>query len=178
LHYERYDAIDHLVTGGFYVGGVQDYSHQSIQDIPTFCSSLTSLETRKQRLSLNRLSLQADMLKDRSKIAGVSFDDLMQADFVLFMRDAVDSFKRDQHNRWAPETLIYAQHRTTPFEMFARARSKRYFDKIKPAIGVEDKPELASVGQAFGTKLYLPRWRYFSLPSGELMGFDQLATTT
>jgi TIR domain len=178
LRYERYDAIDQLVTGGFYVGGIQIYSHQPIQDTPIFCSSLTSLEMRKQRLSLNGMSLQADLLKDRAKIAGVSFDELMQADFFLFMRDAADSFKRDQHNRWTPDTLIYASRRNTPFEIFARARSKRYFDKIKRALGVEDKPELVSVGQAFGTTLYIPRWNYFSLPAGELMGFDQLATAT
>jgi hypothetical protein len=59
------------------------------------------------------MSLRADVLKERSKIAGTTFDDLTQADFVLFMRDAVDSFKSKQHNTWVPEILVFsgtAQH--------------------------------------------------------------------
>ena len=115
-------------------------------------------------------------LKQRAKIAGITFDDLMQADFVLFMREAADALKANQHNRWVPDTLIYSAHRPRPFEMFARARSARFFDQFKEALNVENKPELMSVVGAFGSKLYCPRWGYHSLEPAELMDIERLAT--
>jgi TIR domain len=133
LKYERFLALDQLLSGGFYVGGIRDFSHQSVQGLGILShSTLESFNTRKQRLSLNRFSLQADLLKDRSKIAGVAFEDLMQADFVIFMRDAADSLKSGRHNTWYPDTLVFLGHRSTPFEVFARrgrnAISRKYRD--------------------------------------------------
>jgi hypothetical protein len=178
LKYERFSAFDQLVSGGFYVGSVQSYSNDPVQDIAIFCHSLDSLANRNNRLSLKRTSLQAELLKERSKIAGVSFDDLMQADFVLFMREAADALKSDRHNRWVPETLVFLAGRERPLELFARARSERYFEKIKDALGVSIKLDLVNVVQAFGAKLYCPRWGYHSLYPAELIALDQIATIT
>jgi hypothetical protein len=179
LKYERFLALDQLLSGGFYVGGIRDFSHQSVQGLGILShSTLESFNTRKQRLSLNRFSLQADLLKDRSKIAGVAFEDLMQADFVIFMRDAADSLKSGRHNTWYPDTLVFLGHRSTPFEVFARARSKRYFEKIQGLVGVENKSDLEAILQAFASKLYRPQWNYYVLDPAELIGFKELATTT
>ncbi|MGV7217361.1 SEFIR domain-containing protein [Bradyrhizobium sp. UFLA05-112] len=108
LKYERFASLDHLITGGVYVGAIQEHSHQPVQGISMFCCSLTSLEVRKRRLSLNRTSLHADLLKERAKIAGISFEDVMQADFVLFMRDASDALRAKLNNRWYPDTSCRA----------------------------------------------------------------------
>jgi hypothetical protein len=62
--------------------------------------------------------------------------------------------------------------------MFARARSKRYFEKIRELIGVQDKAELIEVVRAFGEKLYRPQWHFYILNPAELMDLKQLATTT
>lgn len=177
LKYERFSALDQIITGGFYVGAIQNFSHQPVQEIGVLSYSFGSFDLRKQRLSLNRISLQADFLKERSKIAGVTFEQIMQADFVLFMRDATNSLKSGQHNTWYPDTLVFLGHRSTPFEIFARARSKRYFEQIKELIGVQNKSELENVVQAFGPKLYRPQWSYVTLNSAELMDLKQLDTT-
>lgn len=178
LKYERFESFDYLVTGGFYVGALQEYSHAPVQSIAIFCYSLHSLEVRKGRLSLNRTSLHADLLQERAKVAGISFEDVMQADFVLFMRESADALKSKRDNRWYPYTLIYLGHRTTPFEMYARARSARYFNKIVCALGVPNKSELMVLTESFGKALYLPRWNYYMLGPAELMGIDQIATTS
>jgi hypothetical protein len=178
LRYERFSALDQFIAGGFYVGSIQNFSHQPVQGIGIFSYSFDSFEVRKRRLSLNYLSLQADLLKERSRIAGIAFEDLLQADFVLFMRNAADSLKSDHHNTWYPDTLVYLGHSGTPFEVFARARSKRYFEKIKELIGVQSKSELESLVQAFGAKLYRPQWNYYVLDPAELMDLKQLATAT
>ncbi|MET3990588.1 hypothetical protein ABID65_002223 [Bradyrhizobium sp. S3.9.2] len=177
LKYERFASMDQLITGGFYVGGISNYSHQPVQGISIFDVSLHSLEVRKQRLALKRTSLHADILQERAKIAGIGFEDVMQADFVLFMREANDASSAERDNRWYPDTLVYLGHHSRPFEIFARARSTRYFEKVKNIIGVQKKADLVQLVQAFGKKLYLPRWNYYSLNPAELMGLDQIATT-
>ena len=177
LKQERFSAVDHFLSGGFYVGGIQNFSHQPIQGVGVFLAHVDSFETRKKRLSLNRFSLHADIIKERSKIAGIGFEELMQADLVIFMRDAVDAFKSNQRNVWYPETLVFAERRREqPFEIFARARSKRYFEKIKESLGVHDKAELEAIVQALGTSLYRPQWHYFALNPAELMDIGQIAT--
>ncbi len=37
----------------------------------------------------------------------IDFLDLMQADFILFIREATDAVARGAGNRWHPATLVY-----------------------------------------------------------------------
>ncbi|MBI5396442.1 MAG: TIR domain-containing protein, partial [Verrucomicrobia bacterium] len=53
-----------------------------------YCGSLN--EIRNQRLKLNRLSVEADLIKQRTTIKGVTFDDLMQAECVLFLKSLLN----------------------------------------------------------------------------------------
>jgi hypothetical protein len=63
-----------------------------------------------------------------------------------------------------------------PFEMFARAQSRRYFETIKGVLGVKDTPNLETLVQAFGPSLYLPRWQFDQLEPQVLIGVDRIAT--
>jgi hypothetical protein len=100
----------------------------------------------------------------------------MQADFLLFIREAADALKAGKHNRWSPNSLVFSTRRAHPFEMFARAQSRRYFETIKGVLGVEDKPNLETLLQAFGPSLYLPRWQFDQLEPQVLIGVDRIAT--
>jgi hypothetical protein len=175
LKYEILDALNELLTGGFYVGGVQ-HAQEQIIGFEIFSGQLESLEFRNGRLKLGRLSLEADILRERAKASGVSFDELMQADFLLFIRDAADALKAGKHNRWYPNSLVFSTRRAHPFEMFARAQSRRYFETIKGVLGVKDKPNLETLVQAFGSSLYLPRWQFDQLEPQVLIGVDRIAT--
>jgi hypothetical protein len=141
---------------------------------------MQSLEIRKERLSLNRTSLRADMLNERSKGSGIDFLDLMQADFVLFIREAAYAVARGTDNRWYPATLVYVGHRSAPFEIFARARSTSYFQQIAPMLGLASLSDLTGLLGKFGTgagaKLYLPSWGHFRLSPQELMDADRIGT--
>lgn len=177
LKYDNFSAVDHFLTGGLYVGGIPYDVHQPMSDFGIFSiHKLESLEFRKRRLALNRISLEADILKERSKVASISFDELMQADFVLFMRDAANALKAEKHNSWYPNTLVFASRRGRPFELFARSQSRRYFDQIKGALGVDDKMDLERVVQGFGKSLYRPQWGSDAIEPRELLGLDQIAT--
>jgi hypothetical protein len=177
LKYELYESFDQFVRGGFYVGNIQEYLNEPIQGIHIFSVSIESLDRRKQRLQLNHLSLQAKLLNDRAKMSGVSFDELMQADFTLFIREASDALKANRQNRWYPDTLVYMRGSDRPFEIFARARSNKYFDKVKHAVGVDDKAGFVTLIEAFGQRLYRPQWHYHNLNPAGLVGIEQIATT-
>ena len=104
---------------------------------------------------------------------------LMQADFVLFLYDALTSRKEQRHQPWWPETLLYYQEYAAPFEIFARAESERYFKRICPLIAVFGKDELGESFKLFGrqnTPLYLPSYNYRSLSLAGATNFEKLAT--
>jgi hypothetical protein len=92
------------------------------------------------RLKLNRLSLQADLLKGRSKSTVLDFTYSMVADFVLWFRSAQRALGQfDRSHLWWPDTLVFLSFRPSPpFELFARAKSTKYFDEIKSLLGVDN----------------------------------------
>jgi hypothetical protein len=92
-----------------------------------------SLERRKERLNLNRISLQADLLKEAHPHGGTpSFEALMQADFILYLR----AFGQEATRMWYPDSLVFASERFSPFPVFARCESTSYFNRLKTVLGV------------------------------------------
>ena len=104
----------------------------------------------------------------------------MQADFVLFIREAADALARGTNNGWYPATLVYVGRRSAPFEIFARARSMSYFQQIAPMLGLASLSNLKDLLDKFGTgagaKLYLASWNHFPLSPQELMDADKIGT--
>ncbi len=149
-----------------------------------FNAYLRSLDYRNNRLGLKRLSLHADLLKERSSgVLGINFKDIMQADFVLFLRDALDGINQKELNRewgdWWPITLIYAGHRSRPFEIFARAQQKEYFDKLKRILGIQNKSDVDELINAFSSgRIKIPSWGGYSskIYPEHLMNYKLLAT--
>ena len=175
---EQFSCVDELFKGGFYLGKLQQFSHEPMQGLSIINQDQNSLEWRNKRLSLNRTSLRADFLNERTKGAAYNFEELMQADFVLYIRDAAEAIARDVRNRWYPVTLVYAASRSAPFEIFARARSANYFQQIAPMLGLIGPSDLTALLDQFGKGegLFVPSWRYSRLSVRELVGADKLIT--
>jgi hypothetical protein len=131
---------------------------------------------RNKRLNLNRLSLIADVLKERSKRYDLPFIDIMQADFVLFLRAELHPTK--VRDNWWPHTLVYASWRhTSPFEIFARSESKKYIENVKLVLGIKDKSDLVTLLEDFKEgKRRVPKWEFDSFNSGILVNIEKLAT--
>jgi hypothetical protein len=115
LKYERFDLVLKLISQGYYVGDNLDNSRDPMQPFSIIRQQMDSLRHRNQRLKLNRLSLHADMLEQRSHTSGLPLIGVMQADFVLFFFDAITSFKEKRRARWWPETLLYYRENAPPF---------------------------------------------------------------
>ena len=83
----------------------------------------------------------------------------------------------DAYMDWWPVTLAYIGRQIGNFEIFARAQSNDYFDKIKCIFDLEDKNDFIPLFDAFREKkLIIPRWQFTSLNLELLLGFENLAT--
>jgi len=160
-----------------------DRDDNRMQRFTVFDVYLNSLEHRNKRLGLRRLSLHADLIKERaSGVFGITFKDIMQADFVLFLRDSLDKLNQEENSkdwsRWWPVTLIYTGHRSSPFEVFARAQQKEYFDKLKRILGIQNKTSIDELVEAFSNgRVEIPRWGGFNrISPAALMNYKLLAT--
>jgi hypothetical protein len=177
IKHERFLQVDEFLTGGFFVDGVTETANREpLQDFTIFRQHLPTLQHRNQRLQLRRLSVHADLLKERVSERGISLDDLMQADLVLFIRAIVQ-----RANRWWPESLVWSSRRYRPFEVFARAQSMSYFERISKMLGGVDRDQFVElVTQLTKDQNYssLPRWEFDYLPLGEITGVTKLGTTS
>ena len=174
LKYERFESVSYLLRHLYYLSKA---SGENMMSFAVFREHLRSLEHRNTRLKLNRISVRADLLERRAKASGLPFQLLMQTDFTLFIRDCLDVIRNGSYQEWWPETLVYIGRYSGAFEIFARAQSKEYFEKVKRLFDIENKDELGALMGAFKErKLRVPSWDFTSVNPADLIGYDKLAT--
>lgn len=172
-----FEAISILMLPGYYRKSNADYGNNPIVHFNIFQNNNFSLEKRNDRLKLNRNSMVGDLLKERSQYSDFPFIDIMQADFLLYIRGCLDTLKQDNHCYWQPVTSVYFYDHYGPFEVFARAISKNYFEDFKIVLNVDNKDGLLPLFEAFNNEsLHIPRWNFRSINPLRLMGFEKLAT--
>jgi len=177
LKYECFDSISYLLSQNYYLEKNSDYGKNVMVGYPIFYNHLRSLEHRNERLKLNRISVHADVLEQRSKTIGMPFRYFMQADFVLFLRDAISCYLNSTYQSWWPISLVYLDRHSGPFEIFARAESKLYFDRLSIILGIKNKSDLAPIMTAFKEgKLQVPRWNFKAPNPLNLIGYEKMAT--
>ncbi|MGB8218704.1 MAG: SEFIR domain-containing protein [Candidatus Methanoperedens sp.] len=179
LKYECFDAVAHLIRQQYYIEKNATYGRDVMVPFTIYYRQTKSLKDRNERLrpDLRRLSLRADLLEQRSKTSGIAFRQIMQSDFILFIKDCFDAIKNKTHQDWDPETLICNERYSGAFEIFARAQSIEYFDRIKCMFDIGDKKDFVPLFNAFREKkLRIPTWRFTSINPEVLLGFDGLAT--
>jgi hypothetical protein len=172
LKRQRFDVAAFLIDNEyFYNNRITSIAMHSFVD---FMQHVRSLDARNQRLNLRRLSLRAHLLKERNQATGVDFTYLMEADLVLYLR----SWGQNASPKWWPETLIWTTHRGAMFEMFARSKSERYFDRIKGLLSVKDKAELGKLLEKIeAAPDHIPCWQFDSINPRALVQFESLSST-
>lgn len=180
LKYEKFSTAKYLVDEPYYLGGIRDDYNESTHSFEVFSWDYPSLQIRNKRLSLNRMSLFADLMKERSSSGSVSFKDITQADFILFMRGSVIAAKQQVRQLWWPHTMYLREYRSGPFEIFVRARSVSKFNAVKELFGVSDKADLDTVLSLFENRprptLHVPWDEWGREFPRQLMDFANLAT--
>jgi hypothetical protein len=177
IKYDGFHSGAYLLRHGYYIEGNSEYGKDVVVQFPVFRKHLGSLNNRNKRLHLNRISLQADLLIKRSHASGITESQLMQSDFILFMRDCFDCLKTSANQSWLPVTLVFAVRLYEPFEVFARSQSKEYFENIKILFDIQQKEDFKSVLDAFSSRqLRIPDFNYETINPTILIGYDKLST--
>lgn len=175
IRYERFESVSYLMSNDYYLHGHSSYGKDVMVPFTSFQEDMRSLEYRNDRLKLRRLSLRSDLLKQRCLGHGIEFQQLMQADFVLFLRDHLD--RPDETWHWWPETLLYVNYPSSTFEIFARSQSLTYFEQVKVLFGIDNKNDLESLLIQFSRgSRRIPSWQGNSFNPARLLGFDKIAT--
>jgi len=179
LKNQRFDGVNELIEKDYYFdSNSPEAPKDRMAPFTYFNTFLSSLGDRNKRLKLNRLSLMADFLKKRAQRHDLPFSDIMQADFVLYIRAELQPISEGIFRReWWPHSLVFAARYYPTFEIFARAQSTRYFDKMKIVLGINDKEQLINLLKEYTEgKRNVPRWHFDSLDPVSLMGIDRIAT--
>ncbi|WP_175922182.1 TIR domain-containing protein [Burkholderia latens] len=168
---EQFERAQYLIATDFYVGRSHRFGNDSMVSANLIEDHLKSLEFRNNRLKLRRESIQADLLRDRSKSGVVRFELLAQADVILYLH-----FKRKPSSWWYPFTAIFlgASHSALP--VFARASSKKYFNKLRILLGFDTADQMREWIDDMEAGNALPRSGFSRLPLAWLTGAGQLAT--
>lgn len=140
LNLKKYKAVSYFVNNQYsfrennigkliYMGPTIFNRHVTILD-----------DIRKERLKLNRVSLTADLVKERATKSNISFDNLIQTDLILHYITAL-SVPQNTIWWWFPRCSVYNSHLTT-VEMFERMVYKKHFEQMKTLFDVNSKEEL------------------------------------
>jgi len=157
LQHERFDIVNMLLETPYYTG-FSSWKSNELSVYSDFRPYLGSLEHRNRRLKLNRISLHADLLHKRSETTGIEFRGLMQADFVLYLRDSIYCLQTDGYQRWWPYTLLYMgwSGRGRGFEILAKSKSRAYFERAKKVLGISTKEEIMPFLEALNNRKLKP----------------------
>ena len=176
LKEEHFDAVNNLISNDYYSEPNVRYGGDIMVSYIEFCTDVVSIRTRNERLNHRLISPRADILEKRSQQSGINFRHLIQADFLLFMRKELEP--SEWYKRWYPLVVMYDPYLSanTP-EIFLRAESNSYFDRIKPLLGIDKKDDMIPLFNVYDTgKRRLPSREGDSLNPKRLINFDNLAT--
>ena len=131
LKHEKFDFVAKLLDSPFCIEPSEEQSSNVTRvDYGAFSVYLRSLESRRS----DRLSVQANYLKERINSRFSTFLALLQADFVLHLCGEC------RKKRWWPRTLPYqCASRPRPYAIFVRAESREYLLRMATLFGGVDK---------------------------------------
>ncbi len=137
LQLKKYKEVSYFINSQFFYHhpNSNELVYIGVEIFNTYPRSLD--EIRNNRLNLHRVSLTADLIKTHSTRSDISFNDIKQADLILY-------YVTELHGggySWFPRTSIY-NSRGNIVELFERMVSLQYFEKIKGLFDVQNIQQL------------------------------------
>ena len=159
LRYEQFSLIPAYLSD-FYIP-TKKRRNSDLLPYVNFLFHLKSLEIENSNKQLKRFDLHCDYLHKNATRLDIRFQDVMQADFFLYLFDKLHQVATYGMG-WIPRTLLYAAHMSGPFEVFARATSLRYFERFKAALCINNVQDLTGLRALF--QMEQERLRFGSEP--------------
>ncbi|WP_187625513.1 toll/interleukin-1 receptor domain-containing protein [Pseudomonas congelans] len=175
---ERYNELNEILSSYYFIKAEVHNYRRTLCDHSIFSWHLHSLEFRNKSLKLGKTSLTATLLKERSGTDGIAFDDLMQADFLLYLRARInlDDGLDSTLTYWWPDTAVYVSHHAEAFEVFLRAASAEYYEKLKPIFNGWHKSRLIELVNRLVTNENLPKFGWDVLQIRSLMAVEKIGS--
>lgn len=148
LRFGRFRQLNELTEQGYYFSGSPFSRNQnsllSFLKFNTYSEALRNYNQRQQR---QYHSIEAHFMNKRANRKDFKFEDLMQADFLLYLLYQIDNKESPDTSwySWYPATLTFAEYRDRPFEVFLRSQSRRFFDKFKVGLRNNSKDDLSKL---------------------------------
>ena len=155
------------------------YSEITAYSIDHYNRYVRSLdESRNKRLQSNKISITADLIKERATRKDITFEDIKSTDLILYcLREISEPYPRFP---WFPRTIIYFDGHTV--ELFGKMASVQHFEKVKVLFDVNTKDELKVKLDAYierrknGKATTFNNWDY-DIPALErVIAVDKVAT--
>lgn len=144
LRYERWEMLRQLLSYPYLVR--LDHHGIRVENICAFDSQIVSIDQhRNNRLRVNRMSLTADMLKERSSPERIPFGELVQADLFLTLYGVANLARNGTY--WGPRTAIYTVE-AQKLPIFLKAVDAETRNGIRIAIGVASSQDFAEKVEA------------------------------
>ena len=132
--YKKYGVIRDITKTKYYIDTKfgNNYNESAFESFYFYCESL---ERRNMRLSLRRISLQADIFKERSVYKGKTFlREIIETDIIL------SYIALANRKEWFPQSYIYFE-RFSSIKLLQKMERKAHFDNIKILFGVNNLDE-------------------------------------
>lgn len=131
--------------------------------ISIFTSYVRSLdEIRNKRLNLRRISVTADLIKQRADRKDIKFDQIIETDLILHY---LTELEKDDHP-WFPRCSVYNPKFGEKIELFDRMVSMKHFNNVKALFEVSDVNGLQEKISKYkerveqGQRQYIDSWDY------------------
>ena len=158
LKHQRFDIIRDVVSTDFCILSNRMGREVMPLNYVEFQKYNYTLDRFKKNLTnSNLISEAATLLK--SKMDGKLFEEMVEADILLYYLSLVYVKTEEVYDTWYPELSIY----NSSFTILPKLVSSRYFEKAKVLFGVDDKESFVTLAK--GLKDNLQRDGYHHIPS-------------
>jgi len=177
LQLKKYKEVTHFVNSQYFYHhpNSSELTHNGIEIFDLYPRSLD--EIRNKRLSLRRVSVTADLIKSHSTRKDISFEEIKQADLVLY-------YVTELHGprfAWFPRTSVY-NFRGGTVELFDKMISLQHFEKIKGLFDVQNKEQLEKLVAEYvernkdQQRRYSGLWDYDIRPLENVINLTKIGT--
>ncbi len=149
---EKFKELGAVLNTGFVIFNERASKTESYSFL-LFNQHAESLDKlRNERLQMRRVSITADLIKQRADLPKYTFDKLRECDVLLYFIGIMENETENQWlwKKWFPQTTVYHLYNLPLLEKLI---SKRHFEKLKPLFNVNTIEELkAKVDKAIEIK--------------------------
>lgn len=176
IGHERFDLCSLLLNSGYYNERSRELGKETISNFTVFNNTVQTLSRHNDAQTKKYTSPIGKLISERLVGTQINLSKLVQADLIAYIRSDVDSLKSRSWDMWWPHMYVYGGRHHGALEIFARAQSAAYFEKVKEFLGVSNVDDFAPLIEAHSGGQRAPRFNYDRVNVGGLIGIDKLAS--